>query len=777
MDPKEILEKTTEETTDESDQQIDSSNTPPGPAVVAQKPIEEGNTGNHSDIEAGDEDPGMGEVIQKMLAPGGPGMGEGPVKERTNWSQAEALAEEDVNASGARVPTDGTSTTANTTSNVKAEDEDPGMGEAIQKMLAPGGLNMGEGPVKEPTNWSQAEALAEEDVNVSKARVPSAGTNTPSNGQTEPAPKTGTNTPPSTTTETTAPKTDTNTPSNGQTEPAPKTGTNTSRNTNEDDGTLDEVNSPILEAYLESGGGDLKDVQEQDGAFDTLQQLKNLKDQQPDENAGNNENNNDNNKNELLELMNKINEARRGNVYAAVVLAKGLENNESNPFTGAGYKRRSRFMNNSKLNKALEINKMASSVNGMLSTVIPNYGKSKVASVITIATNAFAIVGSVRDLMKKIRMYKNLPKINSPGMDGKMKRNAIRTKAFTVLGMISDGVMILNKLCGIAKAATNFWDSGKHKSVPIVAKVLGYLSLAASGATQIMGLASSTNQMLKIKEDIHATEEAKTAKEAEVDAIWDKYLPATRAGTEAARAKMVAKKDKAGQGGQEDEDPNSDKNLYTGDRTYIALRLLKDDRVTEDEKDVLTEYLRLERKLGKLDDQFRDGIYGLVTLSTGLMATITGSVSSAYDIKGVENPTDRQQKDANISSNVNTAAGMVSNSIALVNTGRGLLKGADKTPDNGGDLLKARARGVVEELKGDDYGLKGIAASLVPDHEREGEEEAENENKGEEIEKAKNALKKYEDADKRLKSLGVKYPALMKAANVKEFDAALIAEI
>lgn len=538
-------------------------------------------------------------------------------------------------------------------------------------------------------------------------------------------------------------------------------------NRNEDSGTIDEVSDDLLDLAIESGGGP-DGGGDQNGAFDTLGELKRLKDTPLEENVQNNTENNNNNQNDVVELIKKISEARRGNVYAAVVLAKGLKNNESNPFTSAGYKRRTRFMNNSKLNKALEINKMESLAQGMLSSVVPGAGKSKFLNAVTIVSNLLAVVGSVRDLMKKIRMYKSLPKTNTPGMEGQ-KKSMMRTKAFTVLGMVSDGVMLLNKLCGIAKAVSNMCKSD-NLTAKAVSKISGYVSLALGGATQLMGIASSVNQMLKVKEEIQVTEKAKEDKETAVDEIWDRYLPGTRAGSEAAKERLEAKKEAAkNENGkpEKEEDPDSDENLYTANRAYIAVRLLERGDVSEDDKDVLSEYLRMERKIGKLDDQFRDGIYGLVTLSTGLMATITGSVSAAYDTSGVAKPTAQQEHAASVSSKVNAAVGITSSGIALVNTGRGFTKGWNKESDGQGDVLKERARGVVEELQDNKYGLRGIAASFLTNP------TAENEN----VEKANNALNKYADADKRLKSLGVKYPQLMKASNVKEFDAALIAEI
>ena len=64
------------------------------------------------------------------------------------------------------------------------------------------------------------------------------------------------------------------------------------------------------EGIIQEGG-------EADGSFDTLQELKELKSNQPEEPQ--------NNENGAADLLKKVNEARRGNIYSAVVLAKGQD--------------------------------------------------------------------------------------------------------------------------------------------------------------------------------------------------------------------------------------------------------------------------------------------------------------------------------------------------------------------------------------------------------------------------------------------------------------------
>ena len=74
------------------------------------------------------------------------------------------------------------------------------------------------------------------------------------------------------------------------------------------------------------------------------------------------------------------------------------------------------------------------------------------------------------------------------------------------------------------------------------------------------------------------------------------------------------------------------------------------------------------------------------------------------------------------------------------------------------------ALGDLGELKKDEYGLKGVAASLK------------NPNKDQK-EEAGRVLNKYAAVDKRLQGLGVKYGPLLKASNEKEFNQLLVAGI
>ncbi len=189
--------------------------------------------------------------------------------------------------------------------------------------------------------------------------------------------------------------------------------------------------------------------------------------------------------------------------------------------------------------------------------------------------------------------------------------------------------------------------------------------------------------------------------------------------------------------------------------------------VTEEEKDVLTGYLMLERKAGKLNEQLMNGIFGLTTLSTGLISTITGSVSAGLKEK---TETDEDKKRSDKANLANQIVGTVSNGAVIVGASKNLTQGVmkkvkEKNPSSAEKVLQNRVKDVLEEMKEKKYGLRGIAQGLQDDP------------NDEQKAAATQALEKYAAADKRLQGLGVDYGVLLKAHDEKAFEKALIAGI
>ena len=514
---------------------------------------------------------------------------------------------------------------------------------------------------------------------------------------------------------------------------------------NGESGTLDEIAAPMRALAMENEGI-IQEGGEADGSFDTLQELKELKSNQPEEPQ--------NNENGAADLLKKVNEARRGNIYSAVVLAKGLENHQSNPFASG---RASRFFNSSKIDKALDVNKLAMGANGIASSWDKEYADSKLGNSISLVVNMIALVGSLRDLVKKIKGFRNMPKW-SKEMEASQKKGAIRDNAFAVLGIISDAATILLRVCGVAKAIAGLAGQGKS----VFAKVTGYVSLALGGFTQIVGLSSSVNQMLKLKENRKKVADARDKAGEKVDRIKEKYFP------EAERPQA----EEPGEGGEPENDGAPAQEKKTGasagrTRAEIAVLLMEQGGVTEEEKDVLTGYLMLERKAGKLNEQLMNGIFGLTTLSTGLISTITGSVSAGLKEK---TETDEDKKRSDKANLANQIVGTVSNGAVIVGASKNLTQGVmkkvkEKNPSSAEKVLQNRVKDVLEEMKEKKYGLRGIAQGLQDDP------------NDEQKAAATQALEKYAAADKRLEGLGVNYEVLLKSHDEKAFEKALIAGI
>lgn len=459
----------------------------------------------------------------------------------------------------------------------------------------------------------------------------------------------------------------------------------------------------------------------QDSNFDSLKDLKALKEKKSDENGENNDTDNAGDANETLE---KVLEARKGNIYAAVVLAKGLERNESNPLASGRF---SRFMNSSKVDRIFDANKLGMGVNGIISTFDEDYAKSKVGNGISLVVNLIGMVGSLRDLAKKIRAFRNSPKLkDAPDK----KKDIVRNDTFAVIGMVADAATILLRVCGIAKAIAGLAGQGKS----MFAKVTGYVSQALGGLAQIAGLSTSVNQMLKLKDQMSKTKAEREDARKDLNDLIFKYYSDT--------------------GGV--------------DRTALALDMLEQDDITEEDKEIVVRYLMLDRKVGKINAQVRSGAFGLTTLATGLISTITGSVNSGLNNFDKETATDEQKKRGDAAKTANKVGATLANSAVILGASKnmvGEIINKSKKPSSVESALGNRATGILNELKDEKYGLKGIAASLVHDP---GDEEKNN---------AKAALGKYAAADKNLQSLGVNYGVLLKSAKKKDFEQALIAGI
>ncbi len=266
--------------------------------------------------------------------------------------------------------------------------------------------------------------------------------------------------------------------------------------------------------------------------------------------------------------------------------------------------------------------------------------------------------------------------------------------------------------------------------------------------------------MLKLKESGKKVDDARNKAGEKVDRIKDKYFP---------EAESLEEGSDSEEGGDTENDGAPTQKKKKGasagkTRAEIAILLMEQEGVTEEEKDVLAGYLMLERKSGKLNEQLMHGIFGLVTISTGLISTITGSVNAGLKEK---TETDAQKKRSKDAALANQIAGTISNSAVLVGASKNLTMGKvkEKNPSNAEKVLQNRVKGVLDEMKEKKYGLRGIAQGLQDDP------------NDEQKAAATQALEKYAAAGKRLEGLGVNYEVLLKSHDEKAFEKALIAGI
>lgn len=154
-----------------------------------------------------------------------------------------------------------------------------------------------------------------------------------------------------------------------------------------------------------------------------------------------------------------------------------------------------------------------------------------------------------------------------------------------------------------------------------------------------------------------------------------------------------------------------------------------------------------------------DRTLAMVTLVTGLGSTIASATQLGIVANASKGDEDKI-KSAKIASKT---AGSIANFMGVMNASMGLRR---KSFDNEqGQTLKGLVHSSIDELKDDRFGLKGVAASLRmhPDQDQQT--------------RAKEVLKKYASADKRLQAMGVKYEPLLKAANLHSFNKILTAGI
>lgn len=503
----------------------------------------------------------------------------------------------------------------------------------------------------------------------------------------------------------------------------------------------DAVNQEIAAVAAEAGVEEKEEEEtgDPDRAFDTLDDLKKLSGESDNANG---EGEDKDTKPEVIQARKSVMQLRKGNLYKAVIFSKMLENGE-NPAgeekeleakqAAAGGGRFSRFLNNSKLDKAGKVIKMTNAANSLAGMVDSNYKQSRFVSLTTRANDVMMLVNSIRGIIKKLKTFKQ----NS---------TTPTKKAFAVIGLISDFGIAISKGAAMAKNifARRGWNG--------LASVMGHLSSFANLAGQIATLINVSNSLKDLVQATSPIKKAQKEEEANVLAILQKYemgdVAAGDAQQEAGKGKGKEKK--------------ASKSRRLGKNNALkekVLSAMERPDISKEDKAVLASYLGRGRILSKRKLAIANVATGLVTASLGMGATFSKNAAS------------RTQGDAQASAlkhagrfGALTNLSMLGSALGTHIAGKKVNKGLD---DREGGLIKEGLYGALHDLGSDDkYGLRKVSATLAP-----------KDPTPEHLQEAQQVMKRYETATKQFQGSGVNYAQLFKATNTEAFKNSLVASL
>lgn len=494
----------------------------------------------------------------------------------------------------------------------------------------------------------------------------------------------------------------------------------------------DDINQEIAEVAAEAGL-DNQEPQEEadpDRAFDTLDDLKRL--DGDNGNAGQENDNQEVNEN-LKKTRQAVMQARKGNLYKAVICARMLENGE-NPAAeqqqnaGAAPGRFTRFMNSSKLDTAGKVLKQANAASGLLGMASPKYKQSKIGGLISTANDVIVLVNSIRGIMKKLKTYK-------------ATATSVRKKVFAVIGLVTDFSMAVAKGASLTKLVLTKLGYGGG----ILAKVMGYLSSFSLMASQLSALTGAANSLAELATVTHKLKKAQKAEEDEVVKI------------------LAAHEIQSGaEGGAEQENaqekPKKRRRLRKKrvQKEQVINALQRPD-LTEEEKTVLASYLGRGRNIAKKELALANVSTSLITVTLGLGTSISKSVMN--NTTGDDKL--RAAKSTTILGGL-ANADMLLTAAGMHIAGKKVNKGPEEEESN---LIKEGLWGALHNLASDDkYGLRKVAATIAPDNATE-----------EQVTEAGAVVAKYGTAEKQLAGSGVDFAKLFQAKDIDTFKNTLVA--
>ncbi len=504
----------------------------------------------------------------------------------------------------------------------------------------------------------------------------------------------------------------------------------------------DDVNQEIARVAAEAGveNEEDEDKGDPDRAFDTLEDLKKLNGE--NNNAGDEDKDKDTNE-QVLKDRKAVMQLRKGNLYKAVIFAKMLENGEnpageqqqieSRQSSGGG--RFSRFLNNSRLDKAGKVVKLANAGVGLAGMVDPNFKDSGIAGLTGKANDILILINSIRGIIKKLKTF---------------KQNSTTTtkKAFAVIGLISDFGMAVSK--GAAIAQKLFARKGWNGLAGLMAKLSSFSGMVG----QIAALTNVSKTLKDLVESTAPIKKAQKEEEGNVETVLKKYE--VNVGTEEAAGQ--AEKGKEGEG-KKAKAPKSHRLRKSKALKEKVLSTLERPDVSDEDKAVLASYLGRGRILSKRKVAIANVATGLVTATLGLGATFSKRAAS------------RTEGDAHLSAKSLAAGFGALTNISMLGSAIGMhfaQKKVNKGPgEKEGSLIKEGLYGALRDLGSDDkYGLRKISATLSP-----------KEPDKEHVDNAEIVMKRYETATKQFQGSGVNFQNLFKAKDKEAFKDSLVASL
>jgi len=357
------------------------------------------------------------------------------------------------------------------------------------------------------------------------------------------------------------------------------------------------------------------------------------------------------------------------------------------------------------------------------------------------------LVNALRGIFKKLSMFEQ----NSTNK---------KKKAFAVIGLVSDFGTFISKGARLAQKLFQRRNTHLAKGLSVA---LGYVSSFANIVGQVAGLTGVCNTLAELATRHKTIKKAQKSQESQVVGILAKY--GMNEGTQQQNAQQ-----EDAQQGEEDKEKAKAKKQPKKRRRLIRKNkfapekvskekvadLLERPDVSGEDKAVLAAYLARERMIRKSNLALANVSTGLITATLGLGATFSKSAASNTEGKTMENAT----KSA-------TVFGAALNVNMLLSTAGMHIAGkkVNKPNEREDGLIRDGLYGALHELGGDDnYGLRKIAATLVPDNPDT-----------QRLQEAELAVRKYESASKQFAGVGVNYNKLFAANDIDTFKNSLVA--